>query len=140
MLIYFDTSVLVPYYSLEARTDDALGIVAKATLPVISGLGIAELNVVIQRKRHEGYLTSGATQKVFEVLDRHLEEIYVNVRIDAGHVAATRSLASRADLRLRTLDALHLAIAQDVGGAFDDRLATAARHLGVSVLGSEPRT
>jgi predicted nucleic acid-binding protein len=33
LIVYFDTSVLVAYYTLEARTNDAAALVEKAELP-----------------------------------------------------------------------------------------------------------
>ncbi len=139
MIVYFDTSVLVAYYTVEDRTDEANSIVRQATLPVISDLGIAEFNVVITRKQSDGYLTAQATAAVFALFDQHLSDVFVRVAIDTGHVGATRHLADRTGTRLRTLDALHLAIAADVEGAlatFDERLSEASRAYGLVVFPS----
>lgn len=137
MIVYFDTSVLVAYYTVEDRTDEANSIVRQATLPVISDLGIAEFNVVVTRKQTDGYLTAEAATAVFALFDKHLNDIFARVAIDTGHVGATRHLANRTGARLRTLDALHLAIAADVEGAlatFDERLSQASRAYGLDVL------
>lgn len=137
MIIYFDSSVLVAYYTVEERTDDAKSIVEKAELPVISDLCVAELNVVIRRKQRQGFMSEEAASAVFELFDQHVEDIYVRVGLDDGHLEATRQLSLQTETPLRTLDALHLAVATDVGGAiatFDDRLAQASRSVGVEVL------
>ena len=137
MIVYFDTSVLVAYYTVEDRTDEANSIVRQATLPVISDLGIAEFNVVITRKQRDGYLTAEAAAAVFTLFDQHLNDVFIRVAIDAGHVGVTRHLAHRTGMRLRTLDALHLSIAVDVEGAlatFDQRLNEASRAYGLDVL------
>lgn len=137
MIVYFDTSVLVAYYTLEERTEDARLVVERATRPVLSDLGIAELNVVISRKHREGYLSAAATGAVFALFDEHVRDIFRRVTLDEQHVAATRHLSERAGINLRTLDALHLTMAMDTGGAvasFDERLVAAATALDVEVL------
>ena len=137
MIVYFDSSVLVAYYTVEERTDDAKAIIEKAELPVISDLCIAELNVVIRRKQRQGFLSDEAAAAVFGLFDEHVRDIFVRVTIDDGHLEATRQLPVVAKPLLRTLDALHLAVAADVDGAmatFDDRLAEASRSLGMEVL------
>ena len=136
MIVYFDSSVLVAYYTEEERTADAASIVESAELAVISDLCIAELNVVVRRKQREGFLSEEAAAAVFELFDEHVRDIYVRVALDDGHLEATRQLPVEAETPLRTLDALHLAVAVDVGGAmatFDDRLAQAGRSLEVEV-------
>ncbi|MCP4661886.1 MAG: type II toxin-antitoxin system VapC family toxin [bacterium] len=136
-MIYFDTSVLVAYYTTEERSEDAKTIIEKATLPVVSDLGIAEFNVVLARKEFDGFLTADAAAQVFALFDEHLSDAFVRVAIGPEHVAATRRLPARTGKPLRTLDALHLAVAVDVGGAiatFDARLAEAGRALNIEVL------
>ena len=137
MIVYFDSSVLVPYYTTEERSDDATSLIEKAELPVISDLCIAELNVVIRRKQRQGFLSEESTTAVFELFDEHVRSFFKRITLDNGHLAATRELPSRAPKLLRTLDALHLAAAVDAGGAiatFDNRLAEVSRSLGIQVL------
>ncbi len=136
-MIYFDTSVLVAYYTPEERTDDASAIMAKATVPVLSDLGVAEFNVVIGRKQRSGFLSIKAAQVLFDLFDEHLRKIYLRVAIGPGSVNATRRLALQSKIALRTLDALHLAMAADLGGTlatFDRKLADAACDLGIDVV------
>ena len=104
---------------------------------MISDLCVAELNVVIRRKQRQGFLSEEAAAAVFELFDEHVRDIYVRVALDDGHLEATRQLSLQTETILRTLDALHLAVAIDVGGAmatFDDRLAQASRSLEVEVF------
>ncbi len=137
MIVYFDSSVLVAYYTEEERTLDAVSIVESAELPVISDLCVAELNVVIRRKQRQGFLSEEAAAAVFGLFDEHVRDIYVRVALDDGHLETTRQLSLQTATILRTLDALHLAVAMDVGGAmatFDHRLAQASRSIEVEVL------
>lgn len=141
MITYFDTSVLVAYYTVEDRSAEASSIVRRTELPVISDLGIAEFNITIARKQRDGYLTSDAAGAVFALFDQHLRNVFVRVAIDGGHVETTRLLPRRVDVPLRTLDALHLSIALDVEGVlatFDERLGLAARAGGLEVLPEAP--
>ena len=138
-MIYLDTSTLVAYYTTEEHSLAAQAILLDAELPVISDLVIAEFNVAIHRKRARGYLSPEAVGAVFALFDEHVRETFLQVPLAPAQIAATRDLAEKlsAATPLRTLDALHLAIAIEVGGAlatFDQRLAEAARAMRIEVL------
>lgn len=136
-MIYFDTSVLTAYYTKEERSPDAAVLVKNASLPVISDLAVAELNVAIWRKRKLGLLSNEVVAAVFSLFDEHLQDAFLNIPIEPHHIAATRALASRSSVRLRTLDALHLVIASELEATiatFDNRLHEAASVLGHPVL------
>lgn len=136
-MIYFDTSVLAAYYTPEERSLEAAAIVSKVSLPVVSDLAVAEFNVTVRRKERLGFLSAEAAFSVFSLFDEHLREVFLNISIEARYVAATRALASRSSIPLRTLDALHLVMASDVDATlatFDTRLYDAACALGVPVL------
>ncbi|HEX7183841.1 MAG TPA: type II toxin-antitoxin system VapC family toxin [Thermoanaerobaculia bacterium] len=136
-MIYFDTSVLAAYYTEEQRTGEAAEIIGKASLPVVSDLTIAELNVVIARKERLGFLPLGGAAAVFALFDEHLGDSFLSIAIEPRHIQATRDFAVRSPIPLRTLDTLHLVMASEVEGAlatFDGRLADAARAMGFAVL------
>lgn len=136
-MIYFDTSVLAAYYTPEERSDEAQAIVASARIPVVSDVGIAELNVVLERKARQGFLAPEAVLRVFEMFDEHLQDLFHRVFLDRKLIALTRSVASISTVSLRTLDALHLVVAVHLGlplATFDRRLAEAARAVGIKVL------
>lgn len=136
-MIYFDTSVLVAYYTEEQRSGEAAEIIEGASLPVVSDLAVAELNVVIARKERLGLLPLGGAAAVFALFDEHLRDSFLSVSIEPKHIQATRDFAVRSTIPLRTLDALHLVMASEVEGSlatFDGRLADAARAMGLAVL------
>jgi len=84
-----------------------------------------------------GFLSDQAAEAVLALFDEHVRDSFVRVALDEGHLRATRSLPATIEAPLRTLDALHLAIAADADGAiatFDGRLALASRSLGMEVL------
>jgi len=136
-VIYFDTSVLVAYYTPEERSSEAAAIVTKASYPIVSGLAIAELNVAIARKEKLGFLPHNGAEAVFSLFDEHLRDTFLIIALETRHMEATRDLAILSSARLRTLDALHLVIASEVEATlatFDERLHEAARALGLPVL------
>jgi uncharacterized protein len=136
-VIYFDTSVLTAYYTEEERSAEAAKIVQKASLPVVSDLAIAEFNVAITRKEKLGFLSQEGVAAVFSLFDEHLQDAFLSVSIETRHFAATRALAARSEVPLRTLNALHLVMASEIEGAlatFDQRLHQAASALGLLVL------
>lgn len=136
-MIYFDTSVLAAYYTEEQRSDEAAEIIEKASLPVVSDLTVAELNVVMARKERLGFLPLGSAAAVFALFDEHLRDSFLSITIEPRHIQATRDLAVRSPIPLRTLDTLHLVFVSEIEGTlatFDGRLADAARALGVAVL------
>lgn len=97
-MIYFDTSVLAAYYTPEERSHEAAAIVAKASLPVVSDLAIAEFNVTILRKERLGFLSREAAVSVFSLFDEHLRDAFLNISIEARYVATTRALASSSSI------------------------------------------
>lgn len=136
-MIYFDTSVLAAYYTPEERSLEAAAIVANAVFPVVSDLTIAELNVTIVRKERLGFLSQKAVADVFSLFDEHLRDAFLHIALEPRHFVATRPLASRSSIGLRTLDALHLVLASEVEATlatFDTRLHEAACALGLPVL------
>jgi predicted nucleic acid-binding protein len=138
---YADTSVLIPFYIDEPRSPDADALLTGAKYFCISDLSIAEFNVAVWRKVREGALTAAAAEVVFAAFDEHCAQgLYQIEAISRGHAATVRSfareLAQRSADPMRTLDALHAAICQQVGGTlltFDPRLAAAARLAGLAV-------
>jgi predicted nucleic acid-binding protein len=136
-MIYFDTSVLAAYYTPEERSAEAAAIVAQASYPVVSDLAVAELNVAMVRKEKLGILSQKGAESVFALFDEHLRDSFLTIALETRHMEATRPLAIRSSARLRTLDALHLVIAAEVGATlatFDERLHEAARSIGHPVL------
>jgi hypothetical protein len=137
LIVYFDTSVLVAYYTQEERSSDAKAFVERAELPVLSDLCIAELFVVLGRKAQLGFLAAEAVAEVLDLFDLHVQESFVRMRLDDDQLRIVRDLPHRTGLPLRTLDSLHLAAAIDAGAAiatFDGRLAAAGTALGLEVL------
>ncbi|MBK8696640.1 MAG: type II toxin-antitoxin system VapC family toxin [Deltaproteobacteria bacterium] len=137
-MIYLDTSVLVPYYAPEAGSAKAEDIVRAAPALIVSDLAVAEFHATIVRKVRMGALDGIAADKIWALFESHLADGYFDrISMTRSHATAVRLLATRSPAMIRTLDALHLAMASDAGAdlaTFDQRLAEAARAHGLSVL------
>ncbi len=134
MSLYVDASALVKRYVDEPERVEAERILTAD--PVwVSGLhAYTEVRLAIARRLMEEDLSD--RQRAFELDWRRVAVVDIDEPL-------TRRAADLGEVtQVRTLDALHLAAAERAGGrslpivTFDIRLATAARTLGFTVLGS----
>ncbi len=142
--VYLDTSALVKLYVPEpesARVDRAL---RRRDDLVVSDLAVTELASAVGRRCREGALDSATAARVYRRLLADLaDELFRRVELIAeAHREAERMLLSSAALPLRSLDALHLALAAS-GGArtiltFDRSLARAAAAFGLLTAPDPP--
>jgi predicted nucleic acid-binding protein len=137
-MIYADTSVIVPYYTLEKRSADADAILRDRTDVFVSDLGVAEFHVTMARKIRDKVLTRTAARKAIDLFETHFgADCPRKIRFDVKHVERVRAIAARIDVPVRTLDAFHLAFAQELGATvatFDERLGDAAKAHGFKVI------
>ncbi len=137
-MIYFDTSALVPCYTRETRSAEANALMNDAHEIVLSDLCIAEFYVVIWRKARDKILSRNAAQEVCGLFEEHMKKgLLKRIGLTERHVEIVQTLSAELRLHLRTLDALHLAVALDTGAdlaTFDARLAEAGRVRGMEVL------
>jgi len=123
---YVDSSALVKLIVREAETDELRRYVDSAGPLTSSILATVEVSRVLARVAPE---STAAMTAVFEAL--------AVVAFDA-RIAARASALSPAGLR--TLDAIHLATALELGDeltafvSYDERLSAAARNLGLPVV------
>ena len=124
--VYLDSSALVKLIVREAETDE-LGRYVDSAGPLTSSiLATVEVPRAVARVAPE------AKPAVAAVIGR------LNVLAFDGRIAARASALSPAGLR--TLDAIHLATALELGDeltafvSYDERLSAAARNLGLPVV------
>jgi uncharacterized protein len=111
-LIYLDTSVVVAYYCPEPISKRAESIIRGKEPVFVSDLTEVEVISALSRKIRTGELskTDGAAIRNYFV--SHLEQgIFRRTSLGPHHIRAARELLSSFTTPLRTLDALHLAIA-----------------------------
>lgn len=135
--VYLDTSALVKLYVPEpesVRVDRALR--GRDDL-LVSDLAVTELASALGRRCREGALDAAPAARVYQRLLADLaDDLFRRVELIAEvHREAERFLLSSALVPLRSLDALHLALAAS-GGAmtvftFDRNLARAAGTIGL---------
>jgi predicted nucleic acid-binding protein len=141
-LIYVDTSLLLAAYAPESGSGLANQILSAHSVRFLSDLVVAELLVGLARKVHLRELTRDQADQIRAIFEKHMQEGYLlRVSLHSTFSEEAGRLAFLSTLPLRTLDAVHLAAAVELGGAlatFDRRLAVAARALGVPVVPEAP--
>ena len=137
-MIYLDTSALVAIYLPEAASDRAEAIVSAELPCAISDLSEVEFYSAISRRLRMKELKRS---DALTVIDAFADDVKVQrfqlAHVETSHFRIARSLIARFDTPLRSLDALHVAIARDRGFqllTLDKSLAKASRRLGLEVL------
>ncbi|HEX2754988.1 MAG TPA: type II toxin-antitoxin system VapC family toxin [Candidatus Limnocylindrales bacterium] len=126
-LAYVDASALVKLVLAEAESLEMVRWYVESDRVLTSRIGIIETRRAVARRPHDPV---------------HLERVLSGIEVISvtprlGDLAATINPAG-----VRTLDAIHLATALGIGGSltsfvtYDDRLADAARALGLPVVSS----
>lgn len=141
-MIYVDTSLLLPVYVPEERSEEANRVLESVSPIVISDLTVAEFHVGLARKVKLGAISAPQSEAAQAAFESHLRKgLLQRVTLRSSHHDAAGRLAAKSSMKssimLRTLDALHIAVAAGLGSpvaTFDGRLADAARDLGVEVL------
>ncbi|MDX1998517.1 MAG: type II toxin-antitoxin system VapC family toxin [Thermoanaerobaculia bacterium] len=137
--MYFDTSVLLPVYFPEPRSEEAERLLRESGSPMVSDLAFAEFLVALGRKQKLNEITPLQSATVRAAFEGHFARGHFQaLHLQPRHFRLAGELAGRSSVILRTLDALHLALAADTGfplATFDRRLAEAGRGLGFEVAG-----
>jgi hypothetical protein len=110
--VYVDSSVLGAYYCPEPLSAAAEVALRKLTTPVISVLSEVEFCSLIARKRRLKELNERQAREILDLFGSHVAEgFYRRVSLNTDHFIHARLLVVSTDSSLRTLDALHLAVA-----------------------------
>ena len=136
-LLYLDTSALAKWYLNEPGSERFRTFFREQTLPpAISTLTVLELRCLVGRRRRAGEIDGNQERLVLSALEKQIDFGLLDLRpLEDTHArAAIRLLDELRSYRLRTLDALHLAIARDLSAqgfaTADYLLAEAAAALG----------
>lgn len=135
-MIYVETSVLAAYYCpepLSARAQRALQ--AEGEL-AISSLVEVELVSALAKKVRTREMRLTDARRVHAVFQEHLDQaIYTRLAVERPHFVKAREWMATFSIPLRTLDALHLAVAAVQGCpllTLDTALARACPKAGVT--------
>lgn len=134
---YVDTSVLAACYLPEPGSAAANRLLASLDLPAISALTEIELCSALSRRVRAKELSEESGHQVLSLFRSHVEGGFFRLLpLDQRDFRQAREWLSRFSTPLRTLDALHLAVAVSNGLSMvtaDRPFARAARRLGVEV-------
>ena len=132
-MIYIDTSVLAAIYIPERWSQAAENLLASQNVRVISNLVEVEMHSAVARRLRMREIKRDEASSIVRKFEADLESlIYQRLEIGEPDWAAAKKLLDRFDAPLRTLDALHLALALTNELRLvtsDRRLAKSARSL-----------
>lgn len=137
-MTYLDTSVLAAYYCPEPLSHEAERLVRSRARPTISDLTEVELLSALARKVRARELALDAGRRIADEFQAHLAaDLFTRLAVQRRHYETARDWIGRFGTALRTLDALHLAIAHHEGlslATADQGLAAAGRAFGVRTI------
>ncbi len=111
-MVYFGKSILVAYYCPEKISHPVEKILIKTKRPAISQLTEVELSSAVSRKIRENELSKDDGNRILSVFQSHKDKNgFVFLPIQPKHYSMAMEWISAFDTPLRTLDALHLAVA-----------------------------
>jgi uncharacterized protein len=138
--IYLDASALVKLLVPEPESDALNRALVGIEDVIVSDLALTETASALGRRMREGRLSSAQSRRLY----REAEKLAASCRraeiAPPVHRRAERLLLTASTIPLRTLDALHVALAIETGAAtlvtFDPRLRDAAASQGLFVAPS----
>jgi len=134
-MAYLDTSVLVAYYCPEPLSEAVERTLRRMEQPAISALTEVEFASALARKVREKGMSREEANLVLNEFKAHISQrLFARIPVDREHYTVAFTWLTQFSLPLRTLDALHLAIASgaDLDLITADRgLAQSAGELGV---------
>ncbi len=142
MIYYIDTSVLAAYYYPEPLSERVESFLTTCVQPAISRLTEVEFCSALARRIRMGELKKTDADHLTSLFFNHVSSgLYSRQSMDDEHFRIAREWIASWGTALKSLDALHLAIA--ASGNFtivtaDRQLAVAAKILSVKALLLEP--
>jgi uncharacterized protein len=136
-MFYIDTSVIVAYYCPEALSQKAEDFLMAHANPVISHLIEVEMFSAVSRKIREGGLDKRTARRILAKFMEHVDgRFYTNLLLGPHHFRLARDWIALFNTGMRSLDALHLAVASIQGCSLvtaDRDLAESAEIIGLEV-------
>ena len=137
MTLYCDTAVMVSAFTAEAHSDDVRAWLSRQTDGlVISHWVVTEFSGALAMKRRLGVIDTVGWNGVMKAWQRFCAGQLRVEPVTAGDFKRAATLMDRGDLKLRSGDALHLAIVVHHGwslATLDHELARAAAQMRVGV-------
>lgn len=137
-MYYIDTSVLVAFYCPELLSEKVESFLIKNNDLAISWLVELELFSAVSRKVREGELIQTDGSKITAKFLSHLDDLfYTHLPVEFHHYKLARDWMSQFSTPLKSLDAVHLAIASQEETTIvtcDKALANSAEVLAVDFI------
>ena len=136
---YLDTSALAKWYLNEPFSKEFEAFIQGQPTAAISRLTVLEFRCLLARRRRAGEITKAIESRVYRTFEKDVGAGLLQVCpvVDEHLIAALGLLEMLGKYPLRTLDALHLAIAQGIHcpllATADRTMADAGKALGLSV-------
>lgn len=140
MRVYLDTSALAKWYLPEAHSTELEHWLLQVGPVSISSLTVLEMRALLARRCREGDIDAEHEMRIFAAFEEDMARAHLRCQAlaDAHALSAARLIASLPGVPLRSLDALHLAIAQSLGittlATADRVMIQAAEALGIEVV------
>ncbi len=124
MSVYVDTSALAKWYVRETHSDEFEAFINKIGQGMIARLAVVEFRCMLARRRRAALIGRSVETAAFRAFERDAKDGYWRIEPvnDAHMLGALDVLEKMQAIPLRTLDALHLAVALATGA---ERIATA---------------
>ncbi|TRZ97977.1 MAG: PIN domain-containing protein [Deltaproteobacteria bacterium] len=135
--VYFDTSALAKWYLNESHSEAVEKYIRRCGPVGISDLTVVEMRSLLARRRREKEIDAGMENRVFATFEEDIRQGFLECHPLSATVAAGAAnlISMLPDVPLRTLDSLHLAVAQEWGAGtlatFDAVMAEAAVRMGI---------
>ena len=139
-LVYLDTSALAKWYINEAHSHEFSHWIQKQEDTHISSLTITEFRCLLARRRRNQEFSADVEQWVFAAFEMDIHDGHLIVHpLNDYHVSGAEHLINTLPtVALRTLDAMHLSLARDIGAQViataDKVMVEAAKLLGIQVV------
>ena len=137
---YLDTSALAKWYLNEPFSELFEAFIQEQTTAAISRLTVVEFRCLLARRRRAGDITKTIESRVYTAFEKDIGAGFLQVYpvADEYLIAALGLLTRLGRYPLRTLDALHLAIAQGIHcrrlATADKTMAAAGKAAGLGVV------
>ncbi len=137
--VYLDTSVLAKWYLNEAGTQEVTKYIQSIERAVISSLTITEMRCLLSRRKRMGDFSDKIEHQLYATFLNDIDRGYLSVEqfSDQYFTFASHLIDSVPTIPLRTLDALHLSIIQQLNipclATADEVMLKAAKKMNIAV-------
>lgn len=138
--VYFDTSALAKWYLPEKFSEDVESFIQENGPVHISGLTVVEMRSLLSRRRREGHIDMKAEGRAFATFEEDIRKgsLVCHALPDDLPKGAVSLISILPDVPLRTLDAMHIAMAQEIDASAlataDAIMADAAKMVQIDVV------